>query len=80
MANLDRIISRFISDKITLLSRDISAGAKSREWFLTRLQNTIQANLSSAASIPQLYSASPFVKFGSYWIQPPVSSPRIESL
>jgi hypothetical protein len=67
MADINKLVSRFIIEEITLFSKDVSASAKSREWFLTRLQNTIQSKLDSGESIPQLYSSRPFVKYGSYF-------------
>ncbi|MFC1591246.1 hypothetical protein ACFL43_01850 [Thermodesulfobacteriota bacterium] len=67
MADLDKLVSKFVREEITLFSKDISASAKSREWFLTRLQNIINSKLENGETIPQLYSRSPFVYFGSYF-------------
>jgi hypothetical protein len=63
MADLDPAIERYIATDIALNARDISECAASREWFLTRIQNEIEAD----ADAPQLLAASPFVNFGSYF-------------
>jgi hypothetical protein len=36
-------ISHYLDNYISLSKKDISASAKSREWFLTRIENVINA-------------------------------------
>jgi hypothetical protein len=63
MANLNTLLEKFITDEITLDQKDITAAVKSREWFLTRLENKI----NNYANQPFLYKQKPFVYFGSYF-------------
>ena len=63
MGDIDAAIRRYISTDIALSARDISKSAASREWFLTRVANEIEARATS----PQLYATEPFVRFGSYF-------------
>lgn len=63
MGDLDAAIERYISTDIALSAKDISGCAASREWFLTRLRNEIEADENG----PQLFASEPFVNFGSYF-------------
>lgn len=56
-------IERYIREEIALNRDDISATAKSREWFLTRIGNEI----ASRASGMRLHPSTPFVPYGSYF-------------
>jgi hypothetical protein len=59
-------ISHYLDNYISLSKKDISASAKSREWFLTRIENVINARSGE----PKLYSGKfgdKFVYFGSYF-------------
>lgn len=62
-ADLHQAIQKYITDEIRLARSDISASAKSREWFLTRIANVIAARTSE----PVLLPADPFLRFGSYF-------------
>ena len=63
MADMDKLIGRFIGEHIALSQRDISASAKSREWFLQRIKKRIDERSGE----PVLYEREPFVHFGSYF-------------
>ena len=58
-------IKHYLDNHITLSQKDISAAAKSREWFLTRIENVI----NSRTGEPRLYpvAGESFVNFGSYF-------------
>lgn len=58
-------INHYLNNHITLSQRDISAAAKSREWFLKRIENVINNRINE----PKLYSENggSFVNFGSYF-------------
>lgn len=62
MGDVQKAISRYITDYIQLSKADISSSAKSREWFLTRIENVI----TSRTKEPVLYKPK-FVYFGSYF-------------
>lgn len=61
-----KAISHYLDNYISLSLNDISASAKSREWFLKRIENVINARIGE----PKLYSGNlgdKFVHFGSYF-------------
>ena len=62
MGDVQKAISRYITDYIQLNKDDIISSAKSREWFLTRIENVI----ASRSNEPVLYKPK-FVYFGSYF-------------
>ena len=63
MIDMDSLISKFINEEIVLSKKDISASAKSREWFLGRIKTKIEDDKNN----PALYGTEPFVNFGSYF-------------
>lgn len=63
MANLDRLLQRFINNEVRLSQDDISASARSREWLLNGICRTIGARRNQ----PILYSDQNFLFFGSYF-------------
>lgn len=63
MADINKLINKFVADEITLNREDISESAKSREWFLEKIKNKIEQRVNE----PVLYGQKPFVKFGSYF-------------
>lgn len=63
MANLTKSIRKYLDEVITLSQEDIQSAAKSREWFLDRVESEIAARSRE----PILYSKCPFVYFGSYF-------------
>jgi len=63
MADINKLIKKFILDEITLNQTDISESAKSREWFLEKIKNKIAQKVNE----PVLYGPKSFVKFGSYF-------------
>lgn len=67
MTNLNYLIQKYIDNEISLSMKDISASAKSREWFLNRIKNKINEKINNGEIVPQLYSETPFVNFGSYF-------------
>ena len=61
-----KAISYYLNNYISLSSKDISASAKTREWFLKRIENVI----NSRSGEPMLYSGEhgdKFIHFGSYF-------------
>ncbi len=61
-----KAISHYLNNHICLSQKDISESAKSREWFLTRVENVINARSGE----PKLYSGehgNKFLYFGSYF-------------
>lgn len=61
-----KAISYYLDNYISLSQKDISASAKSRDWFLTRIENVI----NSRNGEPKLYSGTlgdKFIHFGSYF-------------
>lgn len=61
-----KAISYYLNNYISLSSKDISASAKTREWFLKRIENVI----NSRSGEPMLYSGKhgdKFIHFGSYF-------------
>ena len=42
MADLNKLIDKFIQENIALSQKDISESAKSREWFLARIKTKIE--------------------------------------
>lgn len=63
MADLNRIINRFIADEISLSISDITRSAASRQWLTEGIANKISLRVNQ----PRLYSEKPFVNFGSYF-------------
>lgn len=63
MADMDKLINKFIVDEISLSQKDISESAKSREWFLDKIKNKIEQRVNE----PILYRDQPFFNFGSYF-------------
>ena len=63
MANVSKLLEKYIEDYISLSQKDISQSAKSREWFLERIKHEIDKNNQQ----PALYSPEPFLNFGSYF-------------
>ena len=61
-----KAISHYLDNFISLSRKDISASAKSREWFLTRMENVVNGRSGE----PKLYSGAHgnnFIYFGSYF-------------
>lgn len=61
-----KAISHYLDNYIYLSQKDISASAKSREWFLKRIENVINTRTGE----PKLYSGTlgdKFLHFGSYF-------------
>lgn len=63
MADMDKLINKFIKEEISLSRTDISESAKSRDWFLDRIKSKIEQRVNE----PVLYGPQPFLKFGSYF-------------
>jgi hypothetical protein len=63
MADMNKIIQKFITQEIALSKKDISESAKSREWFLDKIKKKIDEGKNE----PTLYKEKPFVNFGSYF-------------
>lgn len=63
MGDVSKAINNYISNEIRLNMSDISQSSKSREWFITRIENEIKKNGNN----PQLYAPEPFIYFGSYF-------------
>jgi len=60
---MDKLIRKFIKEKIALSQIDISESAKSREWLLNKIKNKINEREGE----PTLYKPQLFVYFGSYF-------------
>jgi len=61
-----KAIHHYLDNHINLSQKDISTSAKSREWFLKRIENVI----TSRSGEPKLYSGThgdKFIYFGSYF-------------
>lgn len=69
MGNTTKAIDDFIKEEIKLSLTDVANSAKSREWFLSRIENVI----SRRTNEPVLLSNEKFVYFGSYFKQTKVS-------
>lgn len=63
MADMNKLINKFIKDEISLSRTDISESAKSRDWFLDRIKSKIEQRVNE----PVLYGSQPFLNFGSYF-------------
>jgi len=63
MADLTKLIKRFVQENIALSQKDISESAKSREWLLAKIKSKVEEK----ANEPSLYKATPFINFGSYF-------------
>jgi hypothetical protein len=63
MADLSTAIQSYIDNEIRLTAKDIQQCAKSRDWLLTRIKNTINGRIDE----PVLYDSEPFIRFGSYF-------------
>jgi hypothetical protein len=63
VGDVSSAIWNYIVSNIRLSQSDVSQAVRSREWFLTRLQNVIGGRKAE----PVLYASEPFVKFGSYF-------------
>lgn len=63
MADLSAALDAYVRNAIALSKKDISEAAKSREWFLTRIQNVIAQRKNE----PTLYAPKPTVYYGSYF-------------
>ncbi|AKB28110.1 hypothetical protein MSSIT_1391 [Methanosarcina siciliae T4/M] len=63
MADMNKLINKFIKDEISLSRTDISESAKSRDWFLDRIKSKIEQRVNE----PVLYGPQPFLYFGSYF-------------
>ncbi len=66
MGDVSAAIRDYINNVIRLSQEDISASARSREWFLDRVVSAIQGRKEDGANEPVLY-ASKKVYFGSYF-------------
>ena len=67
MGDVSKAIQKYLDEYIRLNLSDISQSAKSREWLLQRILNKINQRASDGLKQPVLYSARPFVYFGSYF-------------
>ncbi len=63
MADLNRLLQRFINSELRLSQDDISASARSREWLL----NGIRSKIAEKRCQPTLYPDQNFLFFGSYF-------------
>jgi len=63
MADLNKLIKKFVQEKIALSQKDISESAKSREWFLAKIKLKVEEKTNE----PSLYKDTPFLYFGSYF-------------
>ena len=63
MADLTKLIKKFVQENIALSQKDISESAKSREWLLAKIKSKVEEK----ANEPSLYKAPPFINFGSYF-------------
>ncbi len=63
MGDLSTAIRNYIDNEIRLSAKDIQQCAKSRDWFLKRIESTVNARINE----PVLYTAEPFIRFGSYF-------------
>lgn len=63
MADLERLLQRFIDNEVRLSQDDISASARSRDWLLNGIRSKIEARQNK----PVLYSDQNFLFFGSYF-------------
>ncbi|MBU0570613.1 MAG: hypothetical protein KJ995_07995 [Candidatus Omnitrophica bacterium] len=63
MADLSKLIKRFVQEHIALSQKDISESAKSREWFLSKIKSKVEEKTNE----PSLYQDTPFIYFGSYF-------------
>lgn len=63
MADLTKLIRRFVQENIALSQKDISESAKSREWFLSKIKSKVEEKTNE----PSLYQGTPFIYFGSYF-------------
>ena len=63
MENVTKAIRNYINEDLKLSQQDISQTLKSRDWFLKRIENVINARTRE----PQLYPSQKFVFFGSYF-------------
>jgi hypothetical protein len=63
MADASVSIKNYVDDVIRLSAKDIQQCATSREWFLKRIKNEIDAKKNS----PILLAEEPFVNYGSYF-------------
>lgn len=61
MADVSRLLERFISDEISLNQPDIQKAVKSREWFLKRVVNEIERRKNEPSLL------RPLIPFGSYF-------------
>lgn len=66
MGDIDAAVRHYIDNVIRLSQMDISASAKSREWFLDRVISTIADRADDGANEPVLYEPKK-VYFGSYF-------------
>lgn len=63
MADVSRAINKYITNYIQLSKNDISSSARSREWFLNRLDSVISKRMAE----PVLFSSKRMLYFGSYF-------------
>jgi hypothetical protein len=63
MADLAKLLKKFVQENIALSQKDISESAKSREWFLAKIKSKVEEKTNE----PSLYQETPFVYFGSYF-------------
>jgi len=63
MADVAKLIKKFVQENIALSQKDISESAKSREWFLSKVKSKVEEKTNE----PSLYQDTPFVYFGSYF-------------
>lgn len=62
MADLNRILQKFINEQISLSLSDISASSTSKDWLVGGITNIITRRFNQ----PKLFADKPFVNFGSY--------------
>ena len=66
MGDTSAAVRHYIENVIRLSQADISASARSREWFLNRVISTIARREDDGTSEPVLYKPK-IVYFGSYF-------------
>ncbi|HSH28750.1 MAG TPA: hypothetical protein VK971_02490 [Thiohalobacter sp.] len=66
MADVSKLIERYIADVIRLPKGDVSEAVASREWFLKRIRSVISKRHENGTREPELYK-DPFIYFGSYF-------------
>jgi hypothetical protein len=62
---LGGLVKKFVFEEVSLNQEDISSAVASKEWLLRRIQAKIEENLAN----PTLYTPSPFIGYGSYFVR-----------